>query len=444
MIAQFAKNLRKWAIELAMAVRNQVRAVVAKGESVGAAAADGADRMTGPDAAETAPSAVPPAHWVQLVERHAPELLAPGPPDTAPRESPRVFEADPADVQGDSIQGPTAANPDPDGAKSPSREGPAFPLKFSRLSRRPGAPPERRSARLPDAKRSTRAADRPAEAVPEPSRDDAGSHAPAPPPAESATVQRAAVSAAGAEKTTPGSALSRHSNAGPLDPRTPESEITKTAAPVAWTSPAPRFGSAAGRIVKNRSVKRKSQHMRPGTAENSQSTSRTTKGLEPVDRPTENRQTRLQSAGGKPAPAAIKPAGFYEKGPRPTESFKARPSFPNSGIKAAAPAVKSNDDDRRQVQAVRLINEQGPGRPPEGSEIGGQKRSRAPKFHWPDLPGENSSDDGRVPDGDAAWPDLPRAAAADSRRLQPPTRPREAASRESERLRRLDEEQRGI
>jgi len=448
MIDQFCKHLRKWLIGLAMVVRNQAQAVVAKMESVEEEAAEGADRLTAPGAANTARSGEPPAHWVQLVERHAPELLVPGPPDTAPRTSSRVFEADPAGVPSyeDRIQGPASSNTDLDAAKSQTREDPDFSLKLSRLSRRHGAPLDRRPSPLPGVEKPARDTDRPAEAAFDTPEGDAGPQAPAAPPAGSAKVPRAAVSAAGAEKTTRRQSLKRQSTAGPLDPRAPGPATRKTEAPVAWTSPAPRFGSAAGRVAKNRPVKRESQYMRPGTVEDSQPTSRTGKRVESIIRPAQNRQTGLQSAAGTPAPPAIKSNGVYQKGPRPNGSFKARPSLPVSGDQTAAPPIKSNDDDRRHIQEVRLINGQGPGRPPEESEIGGQKRFRPPKFHWPDLPGENRSADDRVSDGDPAWPNLPPApsAAADSWWPQPHIHSWEAASRASERLRRLDEEQRGI
>ncbi len=94
MIAQVGKHLRKWLLGLAVAVRNQAQAVVAKMESAEAEAAEGADREAAPGALKTARSGEPPAHWVQLVERHAPELLLPGPPDTVPRAFTPVFETD--------------------------------------------------------------------------------------------------------------------------------------------------------------------------------------------------------------------------------------------------------------------------------------------------------------------------------------------------------------
>ena len=342
MIAQVGKHLRKWLLGLAVAVRNQAQAVVAKMESAEAEAAEGADREAAPGALKTARSGEPPAHWVQLVERHAPELLLPGPPDTVPRAFTPVFETDAAGGQSaaDSAQDPPSAAAALDADKSLAQEGPAFALKLPRLWRKHSAPSDRRPP--PVEKKPTRDSDRSSEAAAGSPRDDAVPHTPLATPAGSAKVDRAVMSAAGAEKTRRRRFLRRQPNASSVNARAQEAGTRNTATPAGWIAPARRFGSAAGRIEKNRPVGRERQNIRPDTGERFQPPSRSGKDVGSIGGQAQDRQAGIQTAAGTPVLAAIKQEAADENGPRPNESSFGRPSLSDSGFKTSALSIKGN------------------------------------------------------------------------------------------------------
>ena len=446
MIAQLGKHLRKWLLGLAVAARNRAQAIVAKMESVEAETTEGADRHAAPGAAQTARSGQPPAHWVRLVERHAPELLLPGPPYAAPRASSQVFETDAGGDEsvGVDAQDPPSVNRAIAADEAQTLEDPAFPLKLPRLSRKLGGPPGRRPPTANE-KRPTGDSDRPPEAAVRPPRNDAAPHPTEATSARSAKVHRTAESAAGAEETTRRRFLRRQPNASSVDPGAPEPGTRNTETPVAWTPAARRFGSADGRIEKNRPAQRESQNIRPDTAENFQPPSRTGKDVGPFGRQVEDRQAGYQTAEGTRVPPAIKQEAAYEKRPRPNEFSKGRPPLSDAGFKTPAPPIEKSGDDLRHVKAVRPSSGQRRAQPAEERVKVDEKRSRPPKFHGPALPGENSPEAAGDLNLGATWPSLPQApsAAVASWRPQPETHPWEAESRTSERLRRLDEEQRG-
>jgi len=84
MTALFDKYLRKWLLGLAVTVRNRAEVVIATMESVEADKDKDADRQAASGAARSTRSGEPPAHWVRLVKRNAPELLHPGQPSAFP------------------------------------------------------------------------------------------------------------------------------------------------------------------------------------------------------------------------------------------------------------------------------------------------------------------------------------------------------------------------
>jgi len=166
----------------------------------------------------------------------------------------------------------------------------------------------------------------------------------------------------------------------------------------------------------------------------------------PFDRQADDRQTGFQVAARTRVQPAIKQEAADESRPLPSESSSGLRSLSDAEVQTSASPIQRGGDDRSHIKEVRVIHGQRPTHPPENRVKVDEKRSRPPEFHWPDLPGEKSSED----DGDlslgASWPSLPEAppAAAESWRPQPETDRLEAESRNSERLRRLDEEQRGI
>jgi hypothetical protein len=216
--------------------------------------------------------------------------------------------------------------------------------------------------------------------------------------------------------------------------------------PVARASAGRRRPSAVGRIEKTRPGKRQSQNIRPDGGENFQPPRQTGQDVGSFGRPAENRQAGFRTLAGTPALAALKPEGADEKDARPRESSKGRPSVSHSKDDIFVPPVNRRGADPRPLKDVRLIDSRRPGRPADRRVNGGEKRSRAPEFHWPSLPGEQTSEDAGDSNLSASWPSLPEAqsAAAESRRHQTETLPPQAASRNRERLRRLDEEQKGI
>jgi len=438
MIAQVGKHLRQWLLELALAVRNQAQAVIAKMESVEAEQAKGADREAAPGVAKAARPGQPPAHWVKLVKRHAPELLHPGPPYSAPRASSQVFETDTGwdESGGASTQDPPSAGGVLDAGAAQNHEDPAFAFKLPRLSRKHDDPPGRRPP--PDEIRKSRDSGRPPETAAKRPRVDAAPQALEYAPPGSINVHRVAASSADAENTTAGRLLSPQPKAGSVDPGAPGPETRRAETPVARAS-------AAGHIAKSRPGKRESQNIRPDGGENFQPPRRTGKDVGSFGRPAENRQAGFQTIAGTPAAAVLKPERAYEKDAWPKEFSKGRPSLSNSELKISVPPVNRRGDDPRPVKEVRLIDSRRPGRPAEQRVNGGEKRSRPPEFHWPSLPGEQASEDSGDPNLSASWPSLPEApsAAAESRRHQTETLPPPAGSRNRERLRRLEEEQRG-
>jgi hypothetical protein len=445
MIALLGKHLRKWLLGLALAARNQAQAVAAQLESAETDKAKAADREVAPRAAKTARSGQPPAHWVQLVKRHAPELLQPGPPYTAPRAS-QVFEPDAGgdESAGADTHDPASANGELNADEAETHEDPAFSLKLPQLSREHDDPPGRWPP--PAEKNQTRDSDKSPEAAARRPRDDAAPHAPEATPAESVNVHRNAASGAGAEKRTPRRFLGLQPKASSVYPGVPGPGTRKAETPVARASAAPRPPSADGHIEKKRPGKRAVKNIQPDSGENFQPPGRTGLDVVPFEQQADDRQTGFRVAARTLVPPATKQDAANESRPRPSESSRGLQSSADSAVKTSAAPIIRSGDDRRPVNEGRLINGQRPAHPPEDRVKVDEKRSRPPVFHWPNLPGEKSSEDAGDSSLGATWPSLPEApsAAAETFRHQPELSPSEAELRNIERLRRLDEEQRGI
>jgi hypothetical protein len=131
--------------------------------------------------------------------------------------------------------------------------------------------------------------------------------------------------------------------------------------------------------------------------------------------------------------------------PGPGGSLKESGSSPDSGAWPPGSQTKSIGNDPGQVDEVPIIFVRRSTELPQDEEKAEEKISPAAEFCWPSLPGEEVSEDVRDAHLAATWPSLsaerPSEVTLPANQME--LHPTEAETRNIERLRRLDEEQKG-
>jgi hypothetical protein len=92
MISLLEKYFRKWLLRLALAARKGTEAAVSRLASVDEAKVNENGRKDRSETIKNGQHHGPPDHWVQMVKRHAPELLQPAPPNVVDFRAAQVFE----------------------------------------------------------------------------------------------------------------------------------------------------------------------------------------------------------------------------------------------------------------------------------------------------------------------------------------------------------------
>jgi hypothetical protein len=452
MIALFDNYLRRWLLGLAVTVRNRAQVVIARMESVEAEKSGRADRQAGPDAAQAARSGGPPVQWVRLVRRHAPELLHPGPPYDFPRASAQVPERE--DGAAETSRADIQAPPSDGGAwKADAAQTHAVPklaLNLPRLSKEHADP---RSQRLkPDENKQTSDSGGPSKGAAMPAetqRVDSPQAALRTTQAGSVDKKRLQSSPAGAAQSPPRRFLSPERNARPGHPRPPDSGTREAEARTAQPAAARRLPPAAGPIEKSRAAGRERKNIRGDAAEKlrplKQSGGRDAQDVQ-FDRQVDGRQRDLSIDTSMPAQRSAIPKAAYESRPQPSEYANELQSAPHREPAPSVAQDKRRGDDPRPAPKIGLVNERPKARPPKDDLIIETFRSRSPEFRWPSLPGEKNYAAAEASHLNPAWPDLPEeqpdGAASAGQQMKP--HPPEEKPHNIERLRRLDEEQKGI
>lgn len=450
MMALFDKFIRKWLFGLAVAVRNRAQAVIAGMESGEEKNGQDANRQAAPGAARPVRAGGPPAHWVRLVKRHAPELLHPGPPYAFPRESAlaperegRREESSAADIQEPPSAGGVLKADD-----ARTQAVPQLSLNLPRLLKAHDVPHSRRMK--PGNEKQTGSFDEPpaAEAMPaKTKRRDA-------PPAALRTTQAGSVdnkhlqfSSADAAQSPSKRLPGPDRNHMPAHSRPPVFGSRGAGAGAARTPAARRYPPADGPAEKSRSAAKKRKNIREDAGEK-YPPYRLTGGRDlQLERQAVGRQGDFRIDTKMPVQGFARPEAAYESGPRPREDADELRSAPQLESAPSAAQVKWPGDDFGQAPRIGLADEHPNAQPSADGPKTEAIRIRASEFRWPDLPGEKNNDAAaEASQLNPAWPDLPedQSAGAGAYGQQIKPYPAEDESRSIERLRRLDAEQKGI
>jgi hypothetical protein len=135
----------------------------------------------------------------------------------------------------------------------------------------------------------------------------------------------------------------------------------------------------------------------------------------------------------------------YNTQPGPGGATKGMASSPGKGGKTPASQIKSGGENFRPMEEIGIVNGRRTASWPQDRENVAEKTSPPSELSWPSLPGEKDSDDVRDPHLWATWPVLPAEHPAEvtSSSNQVTPHPTETEPRDIDRLRRLDEEQKG-
>ena len=436
MIVLLGKNLRKWLLGLAVATRNRVQVIVARLEP----AEEGKAEQAGPEitaqGAKTALPGGPPDHWVQLVKRHAPELLQGGFPYAVPGAPSPVFEGDAAMDEDESV--PEAAHdlkPDsgaPDDEDAPTRgdlthssSSPRAPKAYEGPGRRQPSPDQDGQGQAGDDFRITGAVEH--------SRQEAATRVTGATRSGSDRTGRPSVSPAGADSTF-GRRISgrkRHEKSVPDE----------------GPGTGPREAETPAAESRSKPTKGQIENARAGAGErkNMLATEQTgRRGGQDYPKASEH-QAGLRVNTRMPVLRELNQDAGDNTQPGPGDATKGMASSPGTGGKTPVSQIKSGGDDFRPVVEIGIVNGRRSASAPQDREKVAEKTSPPSELSWPSLPGEKDSDDVRNPHLSATWPALPAEHPAEvtSSSNQVTPHPTEAESRNMERLRRLDEEQKG-
>jgi hypothetical protein len=442
MIVPFGKHLRTWFLGLAVAARNRTQAIVDGLASVEEAQTKKAEREIATGGAKTARPGGPPDHWVQLVRRHAPELLQATPPDVVTRTRSAVFEND-AGVDGSAPQdirdlrsdsgAPGNGDVPTDGDLLYSSSPPRAPQAYD-------DPGGRRQTPAQDDKRQA-GEDYRIAGVDSASgghfRDGA-----APPAAAAARpgpvkAGRLAGSPAGNEKKMPGRTSDRVRDEKSVPVEGPKTGTRQAQIPDSRPAAARRFQSTGGSIENARAGEKDRKNI-PASEQSGR------RGEQSYRRAPEH-EAKFPVDTRKPVDREIKRDTGYDTRAEPGDSFKELGSSPGTGVEAPAALIKSSRDDPAHVTEVRIINDQRAASRPHPIQEVAEHTSPPPELSWPSLPGEKDSEDAGDSHLTATWPRLSeeRSAEVTSSSNQVEPHPSEETSHNIDRLRRLDEEQKG-
>ena len=426
MIVPLGKHLRKWLLSVAVAARNRVQTVVAALEY---AQEEEAGPEIAPGGAKKAPPGGPPDHWLQLVERHAPELLQSGLPEVVSRSpSPvpdrgaGVDRSDPEDARELKPDRVASAKADQSRLFASSRA----PQEYDRPNRKQKAPAQVHPGQAGD---NNAIAGRDATS-PDHIRGGAAILDPA-------AIRPGPVRPAGEEKTMHRPTLDRERYDSFI-----QAEGSETKSRAAEGS---NKRSVVSRGFKSTGDQIENQRAGAGEAKSIKAPEPTAGRVEPIFPTEPERSTGSTGDARMAAPEKIKQDAGIGTPPGPGGSSRKMASAPNTGGQASASQSPVGQESVRPVSDARITSGQHHAYRRQEGEKDPEKALPPAAPPWPGLPGEEESEDIRDSDLTAAWPDLPEKQSAE---VTSPSNQMEsyrttAGSRDMERLRRLDEEQKG-
>jgi hypothetical protein len=436
MIAPLGKHLRKWLLGVAVAAGHQIQAVVAalasaEGDPTGEA---GPETATG--GAKRARTGGPPDHWVQLVARHAPELLQTGTSEVLDW-SPSPISGSETGLEGqprEDNQGQKFGSPPPvQGEQSPSFELLRAPEEYDNAGN------ERKTPALghPDQAGDHRTINGIDAASSGHIRDGAATHDPEATRTGSVRLGQPAVSLSGANKAV-------HRRAPGRDRHNSFFEVRE---PTAVFRDAERPDKDAVGDRSSQSSHDPIENQRAGLRESkiSKATEPTARRVEPGFSKKPRRSADSAGVARMLTPVEIKRAVDDGIRPGPDGMSQAVTSAQDTAGMMSTQQRPAGKDSAGPANAARIINGRRSvdQRPQMEKETGGTLPPT--DLSWPSLPGEKETEDAGDARLTAAWPDLPAQRLAEAKPLsnQMDSYPAATGSRDIERLRRLDEEQKG-
>ncbi|MFO8089573.1 MAG: hypothetical protein R6U13_07040 [Desulfatiglandaceae bacterium] len=443
MISLLGKYFRKWLLRLALAARDGAEAAASRFAPVDETKAKEKEKKIRPGTFETARFHGPPDHWIQLVKRHAPELLQPAPPHDVPFAASRVFdehaamdESDEVDPQGLKYGNEALENVCGPADQSLSLELPKKSVEFDARTASFDKDPDSVFIQFSEAAPKTPINSRRGSAFFTPSANQTGNINRRPSkasPMEQEKKKR--LKSPNPERSDE----SVFSCAPAAQQRKEEATVERISfaafpLPVAGHAKNIRPGETDEKIIQPDS----NTKFRPGR--------RNDRYAVQSDLQAEKSRKFSQFDSKMTAFREVESHIVYEKNPGPEEFLMPSAISPAVPGQPPVPQIKKSRNGFKRSEKGPMNAGQRLVHPFEKKEAIEMKPSGPPVLHWPDLPGENSSGNVSGSLFSAEWPSLPEEKSIDTRSVlqQMETRFTETEPGESERLRRLDEEQKGM
>jgi hypothetical protein len=443
MIARLGRHVRRWLHGLAIALRNRAETAASRLVSVEEEKIGELEKKVRSGTGKTERTDGPPDHWVRLVKRHAPELLHPALPYAAPHATSQVCENHAAmdsfrerDIHDSEVDNEAWENAGGRtdrffSLKSPRRSGESDALTTSGDKRSGSGFSQVSSFAEKTQKHFRNGGERPGS----PSNQPGFVRIHQAPPLSSETEKNGRM---------PPLTLDRKDETA--HSRTILAKQQKTETLHAQISFAAVSLPDVDHFENRRIRKTHEKEFQSDTRENFRSERRT--GGHTV-------QSDLQASGSRkssltdariPVFREVKRQTAYEKNPFPDGPLNSPAISPVAVTQNVTSQINKSENEYRHPGQGRMNNGQHWFHPFEKKEVVKDKRSRPAELQWPGLPEEIGFEDVAEAHLSAVWPSLPeeRLISKGSVLQQMETCLSETELRAIERLRRLDEEQKGM
>lgn len=441
MIGLFSKRFRKWLLRMALAVQKGSGAIVSRLSSVEKTKTKEDEKKIPPGTIKTARFQGPPDHWIHLVKRHAPELLQPAAPHVVAPSASQLFKehSDTGGVGADTKQSfrsdEAYENACGFSDKVSPLKSPRFFEKYDALSTVGVKKTDSDFSRFSKA------------GLKYPTGFPPGSQSPPPEPSQSAFNKGVRFSDAPPNKEKKdGLQLLKFENINEsTNFRKTAATQRKSEAPVARISFATFSLSDTGQVENPGSGRADGKNARPDIKKNFLSPIRNVRYWIQEHLQGENPQIHFPSDTERFAFRAVKNQTAYGKNSRQTGLFKPSGVLETATVQLMLSQIKKkiNESISTEQEPVKDIGHQfyrnGKSKTIE------DMRTRSPELQWPRLPEEDGFEN--IPDASCpdTWPSLPEEEPL-SRKLVLQLKQKRLLKpdlRQIERLRRLDEEQKG-
>jgi hypothetical protein len=443
MIARLGKHVRRWLHGLAIAVRNRAEAAASRLVSVEEEKIGELEKKVRSGTGKTKRTDGPPDHWVRLVKRHAPELLHPAPHYVAPHAVSQVCENHAAmdsfreaDIQDLEYDNETWEN-------AGGRTDRIFSLKSPRRSR------ESDALTISGDKRSGSGFSQfsaPAEKAPKHFRyggERLGSPANQPgfvrmhqtPPLSFETEKNSRMPPLTLDRKDK-TAYFRTTSAKQQKTETPHAQISLA------TVPLPDVDHLENRRISKTHEKK----FQPDTSENFRPERRTDGQPVQSDLQANGSRKSFRSDTGIPVFREVKRQTAFEKNPGSDGPLISPGISPVAADQHVTSQIQKSGNEYRHPEQGRINDVRHWFHSFDKREVVKDKRFRPAELQWPGLPEEIGSEDVADAHLSAVWPSLPeeRFIGMGSVLQQMENCLSETELRAIERLRRIDEEQKGM